>query len=89
MLVEHQIREAKRTLAALDDGSRANRMMERDIIIVWGLYLGWPDKLTAKTAHVHRATISRSDSFHVCQLPRRQVGGVCIDLYPPILSAFM
>ena len=88
MLVEHQIRETQRTLANLDGGSRANRMMERDII-VWGLYRGWPDKLTAKTASIHRATIRRSDSFHVCQSPRRQVGGVCIDLYPPILSAFM
>ena len=34
-------------------------MMERDIIVVWGLYRGWPDKLTAKTAHVHRATVIR------------------------------
>ena len=59
MLVEHLIREAQRTLAHLDGGAKANRMMERDIIVVWGLYRGWPDKLTAKTAHVHTMTVNR------------------------------
>ncbi len=59
MLVEHQIHDAQRTLAMLDCKARPRRMMERDIIVVWGLYRGWTDRLTGKTARAHPMTISR------------------------------
>ena len=39
-------------------------MMERDIIVVWGLYRGWADTFTAKTARVHPMTIRRRKAFY-------------------------
>ena len=59
MPVGHQIRTARRMLGTLEGGARPRRMMERDIIVLWGLYRGWPNKLTPKTTRVHPTTIIR------------------------------
>ncbi len=38
--------------------------MERDIVVVWGLYRGWTVAFTAKTARAHPATIRRRRAFY-------------------------
>ena len=64
MLLERQVRDAQRTLAKLDSKARPTQMMERDIIVVWGLYRGWTAGFTAKNARVHPATIRRRRAFY-------------------------
>ena len=62
--LERQAKEAMRAIAdRFDRGSRtsstSSMMMERDLIILYGMYHGWSNRVIAETLRCHPRTVSR------------------------------
>ena len=62
--LEKQAREAMRVIAERHDrrprtSSASSMQMERDLIVLYGLYRGWNNSVTAEALRCHPRTVSR------------------------------
>ena len=53
------VKEAMETVRSFPKGTAGSLGMDRDLILIWGLYRGWSDAAIAKVLRVHPTTVKR------------------------------
>ena len=59
MLLEKQVEKALKVLGQGQKGSARHFAMERSLIVLWSMYRGWTDTITAQKLGVHASTVAR------------------------------
>lgn len=59
MSLSKQVKEAIETINSFPKGTAGSLSMDRDLILIWGLYRAWKEAAIAKVLRVHPTTVRR------------------------------
>ena len=61
--MEAQVAEAVKVLAQAKNSRESANMMERDVVVLWGMYRGWANTFSARMIHSTRGWVRKRKEF--------------------------